>query len=306
MSNASRQYYSIGTSSQMDIRLLGVFMTVVECGGLTQAQPVLNIALSSISTYLHDLEVRLGLKLCNRGRAGFSLTEDGRAVYQQALRLYSAIDTFNSNVAGLRGRLEGELKIGILDNSTMSPSTRIPEVIHRFSEQHPGVHIVMKVLSSQEIEDLLMDGQLHLGIGLFTPNKPHLRELLRFEVVVDLYCGHQSALFNKKQIRSSDIKKIGYAEGCYSPSPRHPIRAVLPQATASSYLSEGLAFLILSGRYIGYLPRRYSANWVSNGEMRALPEKKFSHRVEMSLVVSRHEEPASLAQSFVDHFLAFS
>ncbi|UTW11855.1 LysR family transcriptional regulator [Marinobacterium rhizophilum] len=301
-----KQDYSIGKVSNIDIRLLSVFITVVESGGLTQAQEPLNIALSSISTSVQDLETRLGLKLCNRGRGGFSLTENGREVYHQARKLFQAVDHFNANVAGLKGRFTGELKIGILDNSTMSPTTRVPEVIHRFSEQHPDVHISIKVLPSNEIEEALVNGSLNLGIGLFPDSKQTLRALVSFPVVVDLYCGNQSPLFTRDDISIRDLVLTGYAKGCYSPDPRGKLLQQLPTPPASSYLSEGLAFLILSGRYIGHLPRRYAANWVKNGEMRALPQAQFSHELELSLVVRRGETVGPIMRAFLDIFSAFA
>jgi len=297
--------YSIGKTGNVDLRLLGVFIAVVDAGGLSQAQEPLNLALSSISTSLGDLENKLGMKLCNRGRGGFSLTENGQEVYRQAVELFAAFNRFNQQMASLQGRLSGELRIGILDNSTMSPSTRVPQVIHHFSERHPQVHIAIKVLNSDEIEQEIREGSLDLGIGLYAQPQQSLRTLLKFPVDIDLYCGSASSLFEKPSIEPDDVKQMGYAKGCYSPAPNNPLVTQLPVASASSYLSEGLAFLILSGRYIGFLPRRYSANWVSNGEMRALPES-YSHQLEISLVVRRGERVGPILTAFLQSFEAFS
>ena len=62
----------------VDLRLLRIFVTIVESGGLSAAESRLNIGRSTISTHLSDLEIRLGLKLCKRGRSGFELTDAGR------------------------------------------------------------------------------------------------------------------------------------------------------------------------------------------------------------------------------------
>jgi DNA-binding transcriptional LysR family regulator len=40
--------------------------------------------------------------------------------------------------------------------------------------------------------------------------------------------------------------------------------------TASASDREGMAFLILTGRYIGYLPDHYASFWVQQGRLRAL------------------------------------
>ena len=61
----------------MDLRLLRIFKSVVECGGMTAAELELNISASTLSRHMKDLEERLGLVLCRRGRAGFTLTPEG-------------------------------------------------------------------------------------------------------------------------------------------------------------------------------------------------------------------------------------
>ena len=61
----------------MDLRLLRVFRAVVDCGGMAAAELELNIGTSTVSRHVKDLETRLGLTLCRRGRAGFALTPEG-------------------------------------------------------------------------------------------------------------------------------------------------------------------------------------------------------------------------------------
>ena len=44
----------------IDLRLLRVFITLVESGGFAGAQIALNLSQSTLSTYLADLEKRIG------------------------------------------------------------------------------------------------------------------------------------------------------------------------------------------------------------------------------------------------------
>lgn len=59
----------LGQLTDMDLRLLRVFRSVVQCGGMAAAELELNIGISTISRHVKDLETRLGLVLCRRGRA---------------------------------------------------------------------------------------------------------------------------------------------------------------------------------------------------------------------------------------------
>jgi DNA-binding transcriptional LysR family regulator len=90
----------LGQLSDMDLRLLRVFRSVVECGGMAAAELELNIGTSTISRHIKDLETRLGLTLCRRGRGGFALTPEGQRMYAETLRLLAATDALSQQ----RGR----------------------------------------------------------------------------------------------------------------------------------------------------------------------------------------------------------
>lgn len=64
--------------SDYTLRNLRTFCAVVEHGGYGGAQAIIGAGQSVISTHMRDLETTLGFSLCQRGRAGFALTEKGR------------------------------------------------------------------------------------------------------------------------------------------------------------------------------------------------------------------------------------
>ena len=88
----------LGQLSDMDLRLLKVFKSVVDCGGMAAAELELNIGTSTVSRHVKDLETRLGLVLCRRGRAGFALTAEGQRVYDETLRLLASVDAFRGSI----------------------------------------------------------------------------------------------------------------------------------------------------------------------------------------------------------------
>ncbi len=101
----------IGRVSDIDLRLLRVFMVVVEAGGFALATARLNVAESTISQHMADLEKRLSLRLCERGRSGFRLTPAGEDVYRAATELMMGLDSFRSQVTSLAR--PGALRIGL-------------------------------------------------------------------------------------------------------------------------------------------------------------------------------------------------
>ncbi|WP_453912154.1 LysR family transcriptional regulator [Vogesella fluminis] len=129
---------SLGQVSDFDIRLLRLFKTVAECGGFSAAESVLGISRSAISLHMGDLEKRLGIRLCQRGRAGFALTDEGREVLHASQSLLAAIEGFRSQVNQLHQQLRGELNIGIVNSLVTQSRMRITQSLRVLSEQGPG------------------------------------------------------------------------------------------------------------------------------------------------------------------------
>ncbi|MGA9222686.1 MAG: LysR family transcriptional regulator, partial [Pseudomonas graminis] len=161
---STRRNDPLAQVSDFDIRLLRIFRSVVESGGFSAAESALGIGRSAISQQMSDLEQRLGLRLCQRGRAGFSLTEEGREVYQSSLQLLSALESFRTEVNGLHRHLRGELNIGLTDNLVTLPHMRITHALSQLKERGPDVHINIRMIAPNEVEQGVLDGSLHVGV----------------------------------------------------------------------------------------------------------------------------------------------
>ncbi|KEZ72715.1 LysR family transcriptional regulator, partial [Pseudomonas syringae pv. syringae FF5] len=74
--------------------------------------------------------------------------------------------------------------------------------------------------------------------------------------------------------------------------------------TASASDREGIAFLILTGRYIGYLPDHYANAWVQEGRLRALkPDSKF-YDLNLVTVTRKGRRPHLVLESFLETLAA--
>ena len=93
--------------SDADLRLLRIFSTIADCKGFAAAQAELNLSAASISSYIAAIEQRLGVRLCNRGRAGFALTDKGAIDLSRGAAPAGAVEEFSASAGALRGRLTG-------------------------------------------------------------------------------------------------------------------------------------------------------------------------------------------------------
>ena len=266
--------------SDVDLRQLQVFRAVVENNGFSNAQEELGLSRSTISGQMAGLETRLGLKLCHRGRSGFSLTDDGQRVYSEAIKCFAALENFRAEVGVMRGRLVGELRIGAVDAFVENPDCALDRAIANFNERIPDVHLTVMVLSANQIGNALLNRQIEIAL---VPNQPmnaavQLQQIFHEEQ--NLYCGARHPLFSAEtgHLTLERIAEQAYARRGYTVATAYnALFAHAPNATA--YSMEGLAHLILSGRFLSFLPRHYAERWVDRGEMRALRPDLLNFRI---------------------------
>ena len=87
-----------GALSDVDLRLLRVFSETVRCNGFTAAQASLGMTQATISVHMRNLEERLNVRLCERGRSGFYLTDEGKQIHSAVLDLFGSIERFQGAV----------------------------------------------------------------------------------------------------------------------------------------------------------------------------------------------------------------
>ncbi|WP_417805935.1 LysR family transcriptional regulator [Thalassospira lucentensis] len=268
--------------SDVDFRQLRIFRTIVESNGFTAAQDELGISRSTISTQMAALETRLGVTLCRRGRSGFSLTEHGQKIYSEVIKLFSAADSFRAEVGAIRGNMSGELRIGLVDAMVENPNCHLGQAIQLFNDRVPGVHPTLVVVSPNQIENALLSRQMEIAI---VPNQPmngaiQMQHLFHEEQM--MYCGREHPLYGREQsnmpielLADQKFARRGYSVAtAFQSLFRHP-----PSATA--YDMEGLAYLILSGKFVSFLPTHYAKQWVERGDMRALRPDLLTFKIAM-------------------------
>ena len=291
----------LGQVSDMDLRLLQVFKAVVDCGGLSAAELELNIGTSTVSRHLKDLETRLGLVLCRRGRAGFALTAEGRRVYDETLRLLAAVDGFRASVDDIHQRMGGTLAVALFDKTASNPAARIHAAIAAFTRAAPEVDLHLHVASLPAIERGVMDGSFALGVIPAHRASASLRYHRLFGETMHLYCGAAHPLANTEQpaldwrgLRTrTDCAGLGY----HSPNMELAHRRRLPRA-ATGFEQEAIATLILSGRFVGFLPEHYADAFVQRGQLRAVNPSLLHYRCDFVSVLRRSPQPARAAQAF--------
>jgi LysR family transcriptional regulator, transcription activator of glutamate synthase operon len=144
----------------MELRQLRAFVHVTHAGTFTRAAEELHIAQSAVSQAVGKLEAELGFELLRRTSRGVELTEAGEAVFERAREIVAGADAIRSDLAALRGLLEGTVALG-----TMLPPGPIdlPGLLASFHATHPGITVRVREGSALEILAALRRDELDVA-----------------------------------------------------------------------------------------------------------------------------------------------
>lgn len=289
-------------ATDVDLRLLRLFASVVRCGGFTAAQAELNMSQSNISMHIGNLEKRLGYRLCERGKGGFSVTPKGRYILEASQRMFEAIGVFVDQAGSLTGRLVGDLNLGLADTIVTLPHTHFSEAMAAFYQRDQDVQLNLFVNSPTELELAVIDGQVELAISYFSRARPTLDYCPLFMEEIGLFCGNKHPLFETSPPAMEDIAAANWIMHGFLPeSSILPLRPLRRRATA--HHMEAVAQMILAGTHIGYLPCHYARIWVERGEMKPLLPKQLTYTVEHSMITYVGRPLSEAARTFVDDLM---
>lgn len=288
-----------GQVGDASIRLLRIFKAVVECGGFAAAEVELNISQSAISLAISEIETRFGFKLCQRGRAGFSLTNEGEKVYDYALQLLGAIEEFKSQVNSLHDHLRGELNIGITDNLVSLEKMVITNALGKLQETAKDVIVNIRMKPPKEIEKDVLEGRLHLGVVPEVKHLSGLGYLPLYKESSELYCEKRHPLFNEESVTAKTLRTYPAVIPSYEQTPA--IKKIYKKLNEAARASdrEGIAFLILTGRYIGFLPTHYAKRWVDSGEMRSICADELNYDTAYTIITRKAAQYNLVLETFL-------
>ena len=271
----------------IDVNLLRMFCVIVESNGFSAAQARMNISAAAISSKMAALEDRLGLRLCQRGRAGFSLTSEGQKVYEAATAIFKSHVAFVREVSQLREELVGRLEMGIVDSTVTNPDMQLSAMVRRFCLKHPQVHLALNVMEPPDIERALLDRKLQIGISAFYHHVPGLQYSPLLEELHQLYCGRGHALFDRApdRIDMAELRECRYVIRSHLPS---NVELANDSVTGGATVTdmEAMAHLVLSGQFIGFMPVHYAAVWTRSDHMRPILPGRFTHKSTFEIAIN--------------------
>jgi DNA-binding transcriptional LysR family regulator len=162
---------------------LNTFRTLIDVGHFTQTAEKLYMTQPGVSQQIKKLENACGHDLIKREGKGFELTEQGRLVYQYALKLAETEKALIENLS-FDNPQAGRCKLA----SSGSLSLVLYPALLSLQQKHTDLSIHLEAAPNQKILNDLQDGGIDLGIVTYVPNNGlfQYREIGREELCLVL------------------------------------------------------------------------------------------------------------------------
>lgn len=148
----------------MELRQLRYFVRVVELNSMGRAAVELDLATSTLSQQISQLESELSTRLLQRRSTGVFPTDAGLDFFRQAQLILRQVETAIS--VAHQGRLSGQVSIGLA--ATTASMLALPFVV-AMRERYPAVRLKIVEGLAGNLEAMLNSRQLDLAI-VFTAN----------------------------------------------------------------------------------------------------------------------------------------
>ncbi|TQV82625.1 LysR family transcriptional regulator [Exilibacterium tricleocarpae] len=256
-----------------DIRLRYLYESA-RLGTMRAASEELDVATSSVSRQIAELEAELGLALIERGRRKIKLTEAGEASCQYYREKLSQEEAFLSKIKELKSIRTGKIVLAVGEAYV---TQRFSDMLQAFMQNYPGMEVQVEVANTSAVVDLVREDNAHMGLIFDIPRDPkiHARLVLPQPLMVIVNARHAFSQQTSINLASLQGESIGLPEENYR------IRQIIHTAEQedgvfleASLLTNSLTLItdfVKSGRGIAILPELVVQQELTSGDLIALP-----------------------------------
>ncbi len=274
---------------------LRVFVRIAEAGAFSKAADALGVPRPTASKLVQDLERHLQVKLLQRTTRRVSVTPEGVAYYERAVRLLGDLAEMDEAAAGARLQLRGRLRVDI--GSSLANLILIP-ALPAFRARYPDLQLDLGV--SDRPVDLIGDGvDCAIRGGELADTSLVARRVANLDYVTcasPAYLAARGVPARPADLQTSAHTVLGYFSSLSGkPFPLHfqcGEERLVVQAPTGVAVNESTAHLtaLLAGLGVGQTFRFMAAPHLASGALMAVLEDWTRERHPLHLVYpgSRH------------------
>ena len=258
----------------LDIPRLEAFAAIAQHGSFTRGATALQLTQPTVTHRIAQLERQLGVKLFERyGRGrGVELTDAGRALLPAAQRALQASREAAEAIAALRYGGTGSLAIA---TAPTIGTYVLPDLLQRFSGEHPGVEVAIRTGRSEEVQDMVLNDDVQIGFERELEH-PEIMSTRLYEDGIELMASPRHPLARRRRASVLELAResvIFYDVGSsYHLMSQAVFRntTISPRHTLDVDSLEMAKHLVMRGLGLAFLPRVAVERELAAGELVAV------------------------------------
>lgn len=270
-----------------DIRLRYLYESA-KLGTMRAASEKLDVATSSVSRQIAELENELGLPLIEKSRRRIKLTEAGEAACMYYREKSSHEEAFLSKIEELKSVRVGKVVLAVGEAFV---TQHFSDMLQEFMQDYTGMKVQVVVTNTNSVVELVREDEAHMGLIFDIPRDPKIRACLTLPQPLKVIVNKKHTFSRKKSIKLSEL--VGESIGL--PEEGYRIRQLIHAAEhedgvflESSMMTNSLALItdfVKSGRGITIMPELVVQQELIDGDLRALPtDNKTLNSTKTSLI----------------------
>lgn len=285
---------------EINLYQLRTFYSVARHLNYSRAGDELSLSQPAVSRQVAALEKNIGLELFVQKGRQVELTDAGRSLFEYADRIFELTKQAERTLSQFKDLEKGNVLIGAC---TTLGSYVLPPVIHAFHDRHPNINISLRIGNSQEIEQLVAERKLDLGLVDGYANKPaiHVEPYIKDELV--MIFPPENPLHGKKEVTARDFAD----ETLLLPEKGSPARALVEHFLKDRKIvfnklveigsTEAIKSLVTANMGTGFVSKYSLSLEMSIGKLKILDinECKIPLRYYVILAKDQHYYPTAIA-----------
>lgn len=188
----------------MHIETLRIFCDLAELRSFSKTAEKHFISQSAVSQQLAQLELAHKCQLLDRQKRPLELTASGQLFYNACKDILERYEQLKSELNALQKSSTTRINVAAIYSIGMHT---LPDYIKKFMVKYPDVNVHIEYLSSGQIYELVLSGEVDIGL-VAVPKRDKRLEVYDFEEEpLVLVCSPKHPMANEAQI---DIHKIQF------------------------------------------------------------------------------------------------
>lgn len=189
----------------MQLKPLKVFCDVVGLRSFSRAADENGISQSGASQVVHQLESSLGIKLIDRSKRPFVLTQEGETYYAGCRKLVDRYLALEEEVRIMHQEVSGRVRVAAIYSVGLHHMNRY---LKQFLGQHPKADVRLEYQHPRRVREMVEQDQADLGLVSYPKSSRTIKAIAWREEPMVLVCAPTSRFAKLKEISLEQLDGV--------------------------------------------------------------------------------------------------